>query len=96
MLKVTEVKTGLRFEVKVQPRSSQNRIAGVVEGVLKIKLTSPPVEGKANQALINLLARFFAVPRRNITLVRGETSTNKLIEIKGIDKATLITKAGSD
>lgn len=94
MLKVTEIDGGVRFEVKVQPRSSQNQIAGIVDEVMKIRLTSPPVDGKANQALIKLFTSVFAIPRKNITILRGETSTNKLIQIIGIDKKTLLQKAG--
>lgn len=94
MLKVTEFENGVRFEVKVQPRASQNQITGVSEGVLKVRLNSPPVDGKANQALINLLSRTLAVPKKNIVIIRGETNTSKLIQISGINKDTLITRAG--
>lgn len=94
MLRVTEVENGIRFEVKVQPRSSQNQITGEVEGVMKVRLNSPPVDGKANQALINLLSKIFAVPKKNITIIRGETNTSKLIQICGIDRETFLKRAG--
>lgn len=94
MLKITELENGVRFEVKVQPKSSQNQITGVAGGVLKVKLTSPPVDGKANKALINLLAKTMNVSRGSITLVRGESSTTKLIEITGINKETVLRQTG--
>lgn len=94
MLRITETENGIRFEVKVQPKSSQNQITGIVEGVMKIRLTSPPVDGKANQALINMLSKIVDVPKKSITIIRGETSTNKLIQISGVDKETLLYRAG--
>ena len=59
MINITEIPGGVRFEVKVQPRSSKNQVAGEQEGVLKIKLTAPPVDGEANQALIAYLSDCF-------------------------------------
>ncbi len=90
MLNITEITGGLRLEIKVQPRSSKNQIAGEQEGALKIKLTAPPVEGEANQALINFLSACLKIPKRNITLLKGDTSRHKLVEIQGIDKDSLI------
>ncbi len=89
MLIINEVPGGIRLEIKVQPRSSKNQIAGEQEGALKVKLTAPPVDGEANQALINFLSSYFKIPKRNITLLKGETSRHKLVEIQGIDKTTL-------
>lgn len=78
--------------MKVQPRSSKNQINGEVEGCLKIKLTAPPVEGEANQALVKFLASLLQVPRQDIAIVRGETSHHKLIEISGVDEQWLRTR----
>lgn len=90
MLNIQESDEGLRIEVKVQPRSSRNQISGEQDGALKVKLTAPPVEGEANQALINFLARVLKLPRKNITLIRGETARNKLIEIRGLSKEEIL------
>jgi len=90
VLNISEIPGGIRLEIKVQPRSSKNQIAGKQEGALKIKLTAPPVEGEANQALINFLSAFLKIPKRNINLIKGETSRHKLVEIQGIDKDTFI------
>jgi len=89
MLNIQASDEGLRIEVKVQPRSSRNQISGEQDGALKVKLTAPPVEGEANQALINFLARLLKVPRKNIVLIRGETARTKLIEIRGLSKEEL-------
>jgi uncharacterized protein (TIGR00251 family) len=94
MLNTTEFENGIRFEVKVQPKSSQNQIAGIADGVLKIKLTTPPVDGKANQALVNLLSKTLNVPKKNITIVRGQTSTSKLIQVIGLGAEALLNQLG--
>lgn len=69
------------IKVKIIPRSSQNKIIEE-EGYLKIKLTAPPVEGKANKALIAFLSKEWGLPKSKITIVRGKTSKNKIIEIE--------------
>ncbi|MGI5912448.1 MAG: DUF167 domain-containing protein [Syntrophomonadaceae bacterium] len=94
MLEIEETNQAIRVEVKVQPRSSRNQIVGEQNGVLKVKLTAPPIEGEANRALINFLAVYLKIPRKDISLIRGETSRNKLIEIKGITKKNFLLKTG--
>ncbi len=69
--------------MRVIPRSSKN-ILEWEQGTLKARLTAPPVDGAANAALISLLAERLAVPRRTISIVRGETSRQKTIEIAGL------------
>jgi uncharacterized protein (TIGR00251 family) len=66
--------------VRVTPRSGKNMLEWE-QGTLKARLTAPPVEGAANAALINLLAERLSVPRRTISIVRGETSRQKTVEI---------------
>ncbi|NLW45390.1 MAG: YggU family protein [Syntrophomonadaceae bacterium] len=78
---------GVRFEVKVQPRSSRNELAGFQQGVLKVKLTAPPVEGEANQALISFLAEVLGTGKRNVEILKGETSRLKLVGVHGISPA---------
>ncbi|MDX9703514.1 MAG: DUF167 domain-containing protein [Candidatus Auribacterota bacterium] len=68
---------GIFFEVKVLPRASFEQIVGCVNGQLKVKLTAPPVSGKANCALVALLAKKLGVPKNSISIVRGETSSHK-------------------
>jgi len=94
VLRISELPDRIRIEIKVQPRSSKNQVAGEQDGALKIKLTAPPVDGEANQALIKYLSTWLKIPKKNITLLKGETSRHKLVEIKGIDKNSLLKKAG--
>jgi uncharacterized protein len=71
----------------VQPRASRNEIAGVHGDALKIRLTSPPVDGAANEALVIFLTDLFAVPARAITIISGAQSRSKVVEITGISAA---------
>lgn len=81
-----KIKEGIRIEVKVEPRSSKKGLTGVTGSVLKVKLTAPPVEGEANRQLIEIIAEETGVRKSSISIVRGQSSKNKLIEIKGIDR----------
>jgi uncharacterized protein (TIGR00251 family) len=74
----------VRFSVRVQPRASRDELAGVYGDAIKIRLAAPPVDGAANDALVNFLSSIFAVPRRAITILGGETSRSKVIEIEGL------------
>ncbi len=78
-------KNSITIEIKVEPRSSQKGITGVMENnVLKVKLTSPPVEGAANEQLIEVLADELKVKRSQIKVIRGQSSKRKVVEISGI------------
>ncbi|MDD2586445.1 MAG: DUF167 domain-containing protein [Syntrophomonadaceae bacterium] len=94
MLNVKEQGNNIVLEVKVQPRSSRNQIVGEQEGALKVKLTAPPVDGEANQALINFLARLLGIPKRDIIILKGETSRHKYIELKNINYQSFLKKTG--
>lgn len=72
------------FDVKVQPRASSTAIRGIEAGRLKIALTAPPVDGAANEALVAFLAKLLGVARRNVTIVRGETSRLKTVSVQGV------------
>ena len=69
--------------VRVIPRSSKNSLAWE-QGKLKVRLTSPPIDGAANEALVALLAEQLALPKRQITIVRGASSRQKTVEITGV------------
>lgn len=79
------------LKIKVIPRSSRNEIVGFMDdGTLKLKLTAPPVDGQANQAVRKYLSDLFKVPVGNIDIISGKTSHNKLISITGINTETAI------
>lgn len=74
-----------RLRVRVTPRAGRDRIDGVREGVLRVRLAAPPAEGKANEALIRLLAQALDVAPRDVRLLRGNAARDKLVEIDGLD-----------
>lgn len=94
MLSISQTREGLSLQVLVQPRSSRNQIVGEFEGALKIKLTAPPVEGEANQALLAFLAQRLKLAKNQLRLTRGESSRHKIVEIKGIGKEQLLSRLG--
>jgi uncharacterized protein (TIGR00251 family) len=81
---VSERGNGVRFTVRVTPRASRNEIAGSQEGVLRVRLCAPPVEGAANKALVSLLAGALRVPRRDVEVVAGHTGRQKVVHVEGI------------
>lgn len=83
-LKITEVEGGVAFAVRVVPRASKNEIVGVHGDALKIRLTAPPVEGKANEALVAFLAQRLDVRRSQVEIVVGTTSRRKMIRVTGL------------
>ncbi len=78
-----------RLRVKVHARARRNELIGLQGDVLRIKVTAPPVEGKANAAVIDLLAAHLRVPKSSIRIVSGEHAPLKLIEVTGLDSATI-------
>lgn len=76
--------TKTKLAVKVQPGASRNEIQGFVDGALKVKLMAPPVEGKANEALLELLAGALGLRKRDIEIVQGTTGRDKLVVIDGL------------
>lgn len=85
---------GIQFAAVIQPRSSKNVIAGLHNDKLKIRLTSPPVEGAANRMCIKFLADFLKISSSQVTIVQGLTGRNKIIKIEGMDEETFLSKIG--
>jgi hypothetical protein len=84
MISVRYTSTGVAFAVKVQPRARKNAITGVVGDALKLALTAPPVDGRANEACIEFFANLLDLPRSSVTIASGETSRNKVIRVAGL------------
>lgn len=80
----------VRFDVRVVPRASRDAIVGAHAGALKVALTAPPVDGEANAALVALLAKELGVARRDVVIVRGQTSRAKRVEVRGADAAAVV------
>jgi len=77
------------LRVYVQPKASKNEIVGLHGDALKIRLTSPPVDGKANKALVAFIARTLSVPKRQVTLQSGQQNRNKVLKIEGVTEERL-------
>lgn len=78
------------FAVRVAPRSSRNAIEGEYNGALKVRLTAPPIEDRANDALRRLLAERLNVPVSAVRIVSGEKSRTKRVEIAGVTRAQVL------
>ena len=80
------------FQVKVSPRARKNAITGTWGDALKLALTAPPVEGRANEACIEFVAKLLNVPRSSVTIAAGESSRQKLIRVAGARAAQVEEK----
>ncbi len=83
-LNIIPRKGGVQFSAVIQPRSSKNKICGLQGESLKIRLTSPPVDGEANKMCIKLLAKQLNIASSQIIIVSGQKGRNKLIRIEGV------------
>jgi hypothetical protein len=86
-MKFIEKDGSIIVAIRVVPRASRSQIVGEHDGVLKIQLTSPPVDGAANAELIKLLAKQFGVSKSDIEIVAGETSKSKRIKIANLSQS---------
>ena len=84
MIRIRDTSSGTTFQVKVHPRARKNAITGEVGDALKIALTAPPVEGRANEACVEFLAEVLNVPRSSVTIAAGKSSRNKVILVSGL------------
>lgn len=74
----------LRFSIRVQPRASRNQVSGLFQGALRVRLTAPPVDDRANRQLIDFMSSLLEIPRRNIQISAGYTSRLKTLELTGL------------
>jgi uncharacterized protein (TIGR00251 family) len=79
----------VRIGVHLTPRAGANRIDGVAAGVLRVRVSAPPADGAANEALVRLLADALGIARGRVRLVRGATGRDKVVELEGPDAAAL-------
>jgi uncharacterized protein (TIGR00251 family) len=84
MIDIHDTLAGATFSVRVQSRARKNAITGELGGALKLALTAPPVEGKANQACIEFFAKLLRVPRSSVTIASGQSNRRKVIRIAGM------------
>jgi len=84
MVAIKNSPDGVTFAVKVHPRAKKNAITGEVGDALKLALTAPPVDGKANEACIEFFAKLLNLPRSSVTIAAGQASRNKVIRVAGL------------
>ena len=89
MIAIHDHPLGATFSVRVQPRGSRTAITGTVGDAVKISLSAPPIDGRANTALAEFFSEVFSVPRGAVQVVTGERSRNKVIRIAGLSSAEL-------
>ena len=84
MVTIQDTPSGASFAVKVHPRAKKNAITGEVGDAIKLSLTAPPSEGRANQACVEFLANLLKVPRSFVTIASGQNSRSKVIRVVGL------------
>ena len=89
---ITEDPAGVVIRVYVTPRASTNSVVGVHGDEVKVSLTTPPVDGAANKALIEFLARRLGVPKSAVSLASGEASRHKVVVVEGIETKVVLDK----
>lgn len=86
--KLTDGRGGAALAIRVTPRASRNEIVEILpDHTIKIRLTAPPVDGKANDALIDFLSKVLSVPKSRIEIVAGQTGRDKLVTIIDMDSS---------
>ena len=93
-MKVQDAPGGVTFAVKVHPRAKKNAITGEVGDALKVSLTAPPIDGRANAACIEFFAKLLKVPRSSVTIASGQTSRNKVIRVAGLTEQQVRERLG--
>jgi len=94
MISIHDTPDDATFAIKVHPRARKNAITGELGGALKLSLTAPPVEGRANEACIEFLANLLKVPRSSVTIASGQSSRRKVIRVSGVSTDEVQTRLG--
>ena len=84
MISFREGRDGVSFAVRVQPRARRNAVIGELGDALKIALTAPPVDGRANEACIEFFANLLDLPRSSVKIASGQSSRDKVIRVTGL------------
>ncbi|MGH9492563.1 MAG: DUF167 domain-containing protein, partial [Terriglobales bacterium] len=89
MIPIRKDSAGATFSVRVHPRARKNAITGILGNALKLSLIAPPVEGRANDAVIEVISEVLRLPRSSVTIAAGHRSRNKVVRVNGITADTL-------
>ncbi len=87
MIPLRQAAGAVSFAVRVHPRARRNAVTGEVGDALKVALTAPPVEGKANDACVEFFAEVLKVPRASVTIAAGHSSRHKVLRVAGLTAA---------
>ena len=91
-LQITKHNEGIQFPAVIQPRASRNTLVGLHNGQLKLKLTSPPVDGAANKSCIKFLADLFNISPSQVSIVRGRSARSKVIRFENMNEKIFLNK----
>ncbi|MFZ0537875.1 MAG: DUF167 domain-containing protein [Candidatus Sulfotelmatobacter sp.] len=94
MIPIQESSGSVTFAVKIHPRARKNAITGELGNALKVSLTSPPVDGRANEECIDFFAKLLKLPRSSVTIASGQTSRTKVIRVVGLSAGELRDRIG--
>ncbi len=94
MIPINDTPSGATFAIKVHPRARKNAISGELGGALKLSLTSPPLEGRANEACVDFFAKLLNVARSSVTIAAGESSRRKVIRVAGLSAEQVRQRLG--
>ncbi|MFZ0773205.1 MAG: DUF167 domain-containing protein [Candidatus Sulfotelmatobacter sp.] len=84
MIPIQEGSGGVTFAIKVHPRAKKNAITGELGDALKVSLTAPPIDGRANEACVEFFAKLLKLPRSSVTIASGQSSRAKVIRVAGL------------
>ena len=92
MIPIHETDSGATFAIRIHPRAKKNAITGELGDALKVALTAPPFDGRANEACIEFFAKLLAVQRSAVSIASGETNRNKVIRVTGLSAGIVRSK----
>ncbi|MDP3097169.1 MAG: DUF167 domain-containing protein [Syntrophales bacterium] len=84
MIPLRETETGVVFRIRVVPRASRREPVGIRDDALKLRITAPPVEGKANRECVRMLAELLGVKKTQVAIISGHTSRTKTVAVEGV------------
>lgn len=84
MIPVQQLDHSVSFHVRVHPRAKKNGLTGEISDALKVSLTTPPLDGRANEACVEFFAKLLKVPRSSVTIASGQRTRNKVIRVAGV------------
>ena len=93
-IKIENIDGGVVFLAKIVPASSKTQVAGIMDGMIKVKVSAAPEKGKANQCLVSFLAKKLGLKKKDIEIISGQTNPVKKVQIIGVGSEELLGKLG--